>query len=102
MTKLLLAGAAALGMMTCAAMAQTTTLQSTTTTAPTPLAVPAGTLSTTSSEKSVGVDGTRTDSTKTTYGNTNGVASDSVTKTTTYPQPSAVTTTSDTTTTKTQ
>lgn len=101
MTKFLLAGAAALGMMTCAAMAQTSTSQTTTTTAPTPLSMPAGTLSTTATEKSVGVDGTRTNSTKTTYGNTNGVASDSVTKTTTYP-PAAVSTTSETTTTKTQ
>jgi hypothetical protein len=102
MTRFLLAGATALGMLTGAAMAQTTTSQSTITTAPTPLVVPAGTLSTTSTVKSVGIDGTRTDSTKTTYGNTNGVASDSVTKTTTYPAPVAVTTTSDTTTTKTQ
>jgi hypothetical protein len=102
MTKFLLAGAVVLVTMTGAAMAQTTTSQTTTTTAPTPLVVPAGTLSTTSTVKSVDIDGTRTDSTKTTYGNTNGVASDSVTKTTTYPPPAPVTTTSETTTTKTQ
>jgi hypothetical protein len=102
MTKFLLAGAVALGMMTGVAVAQTTTSQTTTTTAPTPLYVPPGTLSTTSTEKAVGVDGTHTDTTKTTYGNTNGVASDSVTKTTTYPAPAVVTTTNETTTTKTQ
>lgn len=102
MTRLLLAGAAALGMMTNLAMAQTTRSETTTTSAPTPLSVPTGTLSTTSTEKSVGIDGTRRDSTRTTYRNTDGVASDSMTKTTTFPPPTALTTTTETTTTKTE
>jgi hypothetical protein len=102
MTKFLLAGAAALGMMMGVATAQTTSSQTTTTTAPTPLMVPSGTLSTTSTEKSIGADGTQTDSSRTTYGNSNGVASDSVTRTTTIPPPAQVTTTQQTTSTVTQ
>lgn len=99
MTRFLLAGAAALGMMMGVAAAQTTSSVTTTTTAPTPLVVPSGTSSTTTTEKSVAADGTRTDSSRTTYGNSNGVASDSVTRTTTYPPPVPVTTTQQTTTT---
>ena len=63
---------------------------------------PPGTLSTTTSTKSIGADGTRTSTTGTTYNNSNGVASDSVTKTTTYPPPVPVTTTHNSTTTTTQ
>lgn len=102
MTRFLLAGAAALGIMTGIAAAQTTTSQTTTTTAPTLLAPPLGTLSTTTTRKSVGVDGTQTDSTRTIYSNSNGVAADSVTKTTTHPLPAVVTTTERTTTSNTQ
>jgi hypothetical protein len=102
MTRLLLAGAAALGIMTGVATAQTTTSETTTTTAPTPLAPPPGTLSTTTTRKSVGFGGTQTESTGTTYRDSNGVAGDSVTRTTTYPPPApppaAVTTTQQTTT----
>ncbi len=102
MTRWILAGAAALGMMTGAAMAQTTTSETSTTTGPASLPVPTGTVSTTSTQKSIGFDGTRTDSAKTTYSNSDGVASDTLTKTTTFPPPPAVTTTTETTTTKTQ
>jgi hypothetical protein len=102
MTRFLLAGATAFGMMTCVAGAQTTWSQTTVTTAPTVLAPSPGALSTTTTKKSVGLDGTQTQSTGTTYSTTNGVASDSVTKTTTYPPPVAVTTTRNTTTTTTQ
>jgi len=100
MTRLLLASAAALGMLSCAAMAQTTIVQT-----PGIVAPPPGTLSTTT-EKSVDMGGTQTNSTQTTYRNGNGVASDSVTKSTTYsaPPPPVVssTTTRSTTTTQTQ
>ena len=77
MTRFLLAGVAALGMMTGFAVAQTTTSE-TTTVVPTIVAPPPGTLSTTMTRKSVGADGTQTDSTRTTYSNGNGVAEDSV------------------------
>src|SRR5277367_5316312 len=96
MTRFLLAGVAALGMMTGFAVAQTTTSE-TTTVVPTIVAPPPGTLSTTMTRKSVGADGTQTDSTRTTYSNGNGVAEDSVTKTTTHPPPAVVTTTQQTT-----
>jgi len=104
MTRLLLAGAAAFGMMTCVATAQMTTSQTTVTGAPTVVAPPAGTMSTTTQSRSVGMDGTQTDSASTTYRNGNGVASDSVTRTTTYPPPPpvATTTTRTTSTTETQ
>jgi hypothetical protein len=102
MTRFLLAGAVALGMMTGIAVAQTTTSETTTTTAPTLVAPPPGTLSTTTTRKAVGVDGTHTDSTQTTYRNSKGVASDSRTKTTTHPAPVVVTTTQQTSTSSTQ
>jgi hypothetical protein len=118
MNKLWLAGAAALAMMTGVAVAQTTTSQTTTTVYPTVLTPVAGTMSTTNSDGtqtmttvypavvtpvagSVSVtrtvdttnsDGTQTTSKETTFHNSNGVADDSVTKTTIYP-PVAVTTT---------
>ena len=92
MTRFLLAGAVALGVMTGVAVAQTTTSQTTTTTVPTLVPPPPGTLSTTTTKHSVAADGTRTDATKTVYGNSNGVASDSMTKTTTYPPPAVITT----------
>jgi hypothetical protein len=66
------------------------------------VAPPLGTLSTTTTKRSVDAYGTQTDSTATTYRNPNGVADDSVTKTTTYPPPVAITTTTATTTTRTQ
>ena len=114
MTKFLLSGALALGLMSGGAIAQTTTSQSTTTTVVTPippqpktaigndvLAAPAtGTLSTITTEKVTGSDGSQTNSISTTYNNPNGVAKDSVTTTTTYP-PAATTTTNKTTTTTT-
>ncbi len=76
MTRFLLAGAMAFGMMSGIALAQSTTLQTTTTTAPVVLAPPTGTLSTSTSTKSIGPDGARTDTSGTTYRNSNGVASD--------------------------
>ena len=107
MTRLLLAGAAALGLMTGVALAQTSSSTSTTTTT-TPPAIaplippPAGTLSRTTVRKSVAPNGTRTKSTRTTYGNANGVASDTVTNTTTTPPPVTATTSRETTTTVTR
>ena len=107
MTRLLLAGAAALGLMTGVASAQTSSSTSTTTTT-TPPAIaplippPAGTLSRTTVRKSVAPNGTRTESTRTTYGNANGVASDTVTNTTTTPPPVTATTSRETTTTVTR
>lgn len=107
MTRLLLAGAAALGLMTGVALAQTSSSTSTTTTT-TPPAIaplippPAGTLSRTTVRKSVAPNGTRTESTRTTYGNANGVASDTVTNTTTVPPPVTATTSRETTTTVTR
>jgi hypothetical protein len=85
MNRFFVAGAAVLAMTASAAMAQTTSSQTTTTVTPAIVAPPAGTLSSTHTEKTTGVDGTKTESTATTYRNTNGVADDSVTKTTTYP-----------------
>ena len=88
MTRFLLATAAVLGLMTSIASAQTTTSQSTTTTTAVPpvlIAPPAGTLSSTTTTKAVAPDGTRTDSTRSTYRNSNGVADDSMTRTTTAP-----------------
>jgi hypothetical protein len=102
MTRFLLTGAALLGLMMGVAVAQTTTSETTSTTAPTLVAPPSATLSTTTTRKSVGVDGAQTDSTGTTYRNSNGVASDSVTKKTTHPSPAVVTTMQQTTTSNTQ
>ena len=111
MRKTLLASAALLAMTAGVAFAQTTTSQSTTTVTPatimpvpappviTPLmAPPAGTLSTVRTEKAVSADGSVTDSQSSTYRDTNGVAGDSVTKTTTYPAPAVVSTDTTTTT----
>jgi len=94
MTRLLLAGAVALGMMTGVAFAQSTTSETTTTITPVIVAPPVGTLSSTTIRKSVDAAGTRIESTATTYRNTDGVAQDSVTRTTTTPLPPAVTTSS--------
>jgi len=108
MTRLLLAGAAALGLMTSVALAQTSSSSTSTTTTTTPPVLapltppPAGTLSRTTVRKSVAPNGTRTESTQTTYGNANGVASDTVTNTTTSPPPITATTSRETTTTVTR
>jgi hypothetical protein len=102
MTRLLLAGTAALSLMTGVALAQSVTSQTTTTTVPDVVAPPQGTLSTTTATKSIGVDGTRTETSGTTYRNSNGVASDSQSKTTTYPPSVAITTTHSSSTTSTQ
>jgi hypothetical protein len=59
-------------------------------------------LSTTTTEKSVGMDGTSTKSTGTTYRDSNGVASDSTTTTATYPPPAVLSTDRSTTTTTTR
>jgi hypothetical protein len=102
MTRILLAGAAALGMMTGVALAQSSTSETTTTTGAALVAPPAGTLSSSTNSKSIAADGTRTDTSGTTYRNTNGVASDSVSRTTTYPPAVATTTTQDSSTTTTR
>lgn len=97
MMKFISVGAAMLALIAANATAQTTTSQSTTTvTTPTVVvpqmvAPPVGTLSTTRTEKTVGADGTMTDTTSSTYRNTAGVANDTVSKTTAYP-PAVVTT----------
>ncbi len=104
MTKFTSVAAAMLALIAANATAQTTTSQSTTTvTTPTIVvpqivAPPVGTLSTTRTEKTVGADGTMTDTTSSTYRNTAGVADDTVSKTTVYP-PAMVTTDTKTTTT---
>jgi hypothetical protein len=91
MIKLLAAGAIALAMTTGIALAQTTTSQVTTTVTPVIVAPPPGTLSVTRTEKSTDLNGTQTNTNETTYHNSNGVADDTVTKTTTYPLPVATT-----------
>lgn len=101
----LFASAAALALMTGIASAQTTSSQTTTRStteapsvvAPTPVAPPVnGTLSTTETRRATGVNGSETESRKTTYGNANGAASDSSTTTTTGPGAPAATTTTKT------
>lgn len=79
------------------AHAQTSTYSTTTTTtAVAPVGVsdpapvtspPVGTLSTTESQKSVDAYGNEVDTTKTTYGNVNGAASDATSTTTIQPPP---------------
>lgn len=92
MNRLLGLYAAALVMATGAAMAQSTSSQTTTTVTPSFAAPPAGVLSESRSEKTVGPDGTQTNSSESTYRNGNGVSHDSVTRTITVP-PASVTTT---------
>ena len=91
MTRVFLASAVALALTAGVATAQTTTSQTTTTVAPALVAPPVGTLSVTRTQKTIGSDGSETDSTRTTYRNSNGVADDSVTKTTTFPAPAVIT-----------
>ena len=82
---------AALGLMLASgvALAQTTTTSQTTTTVtpsdPAPLLVapPPGTLATTRTEKITSSDGSQTEKTETTYRNTEGVADNTMTRTTT-------------------
>jgi hypothetical protein len=97
MSKLLLTGAIALVMTTGMAVAQTTSSETTTTVRPAPgmpasVAPPPGTLSVTRTDKTTTSDGVQTDKTESTYRNTNGVADDTVSRTTTYPPPVASTT----------
>lgn len=95
MSKLLVTGAAALMTLSGVAMAQTTTII--TPAAPRPMVIapaappapvvvapPAGTLSRTETQRSIAPDGSQTVSRETTYRNSNGVADDKVTKSTTY------------------
>jgi hypothetical protein len=99
MTRLWLAGAAALGMMTGVATAQTII-----TTAHAPTVVvppPPGTLSTTTTKKSVGPDGSLGYSRSTTYNDATGTTS-RTTATTYPPAPPPVTTQQTTTTTTSQ
>jgi hypothetical protein len=101
MNRLLIAAGAALLMTAGVAVAQPSTSQTTTSTtvAPAVVAPAPGTLSTTSSRKTIDSDGKQTDTTRTTYRNTDGVADDSVTRTTTSALPVETTTRSSTTTT---
>jgi hypothetical protein len=103
MNHLLLAGAMALVLTTGAAVAQTTSSETTTIVTPAPaarpipvapliVAPPPGTLSVTRTQQINAPDGSQTDKTETTYRNTNGVADDTTTKTITYPAPVAATT----------
>jgi hypothetical protein len=83
----------AFALFTANAAAQTTTISGTSVTAPTvvtptPVVPPApGVLSTTESQKTIDGNGDVSASTKTTYGNANGAASDSTTTTTMQPAP---------------
>jgi hypothetical protein len=113
MNKLFLASTAALLMTAGVAFAQTTTSETITTTATPIEVVPSlgsgkfptpneavqqeGPVSVTRTERTIGPDGAETDSSQTTYRNGNGVADDSVTRTTTYPAPQPVVTTTTTT-----
>ncbi|MDE8349256.1 MAG: hypothetical protein POG74_07175 [Acidocella sp.] len=97
----LLAGAAMLVLMSGTAFAQSTTTEtsSSTTVAPAPLmAPPSGVLSTTETKKAVDANGDQYESNKTTYGNANGVTSESKTTTTIQPPPAAIVTKKTTTT----
>jgi hypothetical protein len=85
MNKILLAGAAALVMMTGVAVAQTSISQTTTTVYPAVGTPVAGTVSTTRTDNTINSDGTQTTSKETTYRNGNGVADDSVIHSTIYP-----------------
>jgi hypothetical protein len=102
MTRFLLAGAAALSLLTGVATAQTS--ETVTTTAPTPMAPPPpGTLSTTVTKKAVGPDGSLGYSQSSTYNSGTGVTNN--TTTATYPPappPPPSVTTQQTTTTTTQ
>jgi len=90
----LMIGAATFALIAGMALAQTSseTTTTTTTAAPPMVAPPVvtppapGTLSTTETQKAVDSNGNEYDSTKTTYGNANGAASNSVTTTTVQPQ----------------
>jgi hypothetical protein len=82
MTGFLLAGATALVLMSGIAAAQTTSSDSV---APSIVAPPMGTLSTSHNEVRVDGNGTETDSSRTTYRNEVGVADDVHTTTTTRP-----------------
>lgn len=109
MNKLLLTAAAALLMTAGVAVAQTTTSETTTTITPIEVMPTNGSgkfptpndalqaedpMSVTRTVRTIGADGSETDTTRTTYRNSDGVADDSVTRTTTYPvAPPAVTTT---------
>ena len=96
-----MATAAALVLMTGGALAQTTTTESTTVTQPAvvapPVVAPApvvppppGTLSSTETQKSVDANGDEYDSTKTTYGNAAGAATQSTSTMTMQPAPQSV------------
>ena len=81
MTKRLVIFAAALVMTTGAAMAQSTSSESTTTVTPSVEPPQARTLSESHSEKNVSPDGTRTTSSETTYRDSAGGVHESVTRT---------------------
>lgn len=97
MTRFLLAGTAALGLLSGVAMAQTTVM-----TAPAaPVPPPPGTLSTTVTKHAVGPDGSQGYSKSTTYNTGTGVTNET-TATTVAPAPPPVTTQQTTTTTTTR
>jgi hypothetical protein len=60
---------------------------------PTGPTAPEAPLSVTHTQRTIGSDGAETDTSQTTYHNSNGVADDSVTRSTTYQAPADVTTT---------
>lgn len=92
MTKVL---PAVLALVGGAAMAQSSPVP-----APVIFAPPSGTLSTTETRRSIDSAGTETESSRSTYRNTAGVADDVRTKTTTHPAPVTTTTRSSTTSTE--
>jgi len=92
MTKVLLAGAATLGARTDVALAPPPTSRITPTIVPAPGPLPSGTVSTTTIRHSVAAGGIRTEATRKTYGNSNGVASNRMTRMATVPPPAVDTT----------
>lgn len=102
MNGLFLSAVLALALTSGVAMAQTTASEVTTTTTPVIVAPPEGTLSVTRTQKTIDPDGTQTSTHETTYHNTNGVADDSVTRTTIIPPADITTTTTKSSTTTTE
>jgi hypothetical protein len=94
MLKYIVAGAVALSLLNGAAMAQIASSQSGTSPI---VAPPAGTLSSSRTERSIDSNGTETDSDRTTYRNDAGVADDVHTTTTTHPAATTTTSSSSTT-----
>ncbi len=99
MTKLLVLFTATFVMTTGAAMAQSTSSESTTTVTPSLEAPQDRSLSESRSERVISPDGTRTNSSETTYRDSEGGVHERVTRTSKSPAPSVTTTRSSSTTT---